>query len=302
MSPNGARSPRQSSRISRASAANASLRENIAGKRVIVVDDSIVRGTTTRAMVRMLREAGPREVHLRVSSPPYRWPCYYGLDTGSRAQLIAANLEVSEICEYLGANSLAYLSLEALKEATGAPRAGFCDACLTGNYPVAIPSSVADGGVPVETGAWESAVAAGSLAIAHELLGVAQEMLDLAVAHVKERHQFGVPIGSFQAVQHRLADVLIDVTAGRAVCRTAWVDRDRFMSAAARAAAGRAFQTATVHCQQVLGAMGSTWEHPLHRYQRRGLLLDRLLDPAPTLRDALSAVVATQRRVEVLDR
>jgi Acyl-CoA dehydrogenase, C-terminal domain len=159
-----------------------------------------------------------------------------------------------------------------------------------------------DGGVPVEPGAWEAAVAAGSLAIAHELLGVAQEMLDLAVAHVKERHQFGVPIGSFQAVQHRLADVLIDVTAGRAVCRTAWVDRDRFMSAAARAAAGRAFQTATVHCQQVLGAMGSTWEHPLHRYQRRGLLLDRLLDPAPTLRDALSAVVATQRRVEVLDR
>jgi amidophosphoribosyltransferase len=125
------------------------LRDAIAGQRLVVVDDSIVRGTTTRAMVRMLREAGAREVHLRVSSPPYRWPCYYGLDTGSRSQLIAANLEVNEICEYLGATSLAYLSLEALKEATGAPRAGFCDACLTGNYPVAIPSSVADGGVPV---------------------------------------------------------------------------------------------------------------------------------------------------------
>ncbi|MBO0692246.1 MAG: amidophosphoribosyltransferase [Acidimicrobiaceae bacterium] len=115
------------------------LRDAIAGQRLVVVDDSIVRGTTTRAMVAMLREAGAREVHLRISSPPYRWPCYYGLDTGSRSQLIAADLDVSEICEYVGANSLAYLSLDALKEATGAPRAGFCDACLTGNYPVAVP-------------------------------------------------------------------------------------------------------------------------------------------------------------------
>src|SRR6202044_541221 len=87
------------------------LRHAIAGQRLVVVDDSIVRGTTTRAMVRMLREAGVREGHLRISSPPYRWPCYYGLDTGSRSQLIAANLEVSEICEYIGADSLAYLSL-----------------------------------------------------------------------------------------------------------------------------------------------------------------------------------------------
>jgi len=117
------------------------LRDAIAGQRLVVVDDSIVRGTTTRALVRMLREAGATEVHLRVSSPPYRWPCYYGLDTGSRSQLIAANLDVSEICEYVGANSLAYLSLEGLKEATGAPRAGFCDACLTGNYPVAVPKT-----------------------------------------------------------------------------------------------------------------------------------------------------------------
>src|SRR5579859_968454 len=89
------------------------LRGVIEGKRLVVVDDSIVRGTTTRAMVRMLREAGAKEVHLRISSPPYRWPCYYGLDTGTRAQLIAANLEVGEICEYVGADSLAYLGLEA---------------------------------------------------------------------------------------------------------------------------------------------------------------------------------------------
>jgi amidophosphoribosyltransferase len=114
------------------------LRGVIEGKRLVVVDDSIVRGTTTRAMVRMLREAGAKEIHLRISSPPYRWPCYYGLDTGTRAQLIAANLEVGEICEYVGADSLAYLGLDALKEATGAAGAGFCDACLTGDYPVPV--------------------------------------------------------------------------------------------------------------------------------------------------------------------
>ena len=81
---------------------------------------------------------GP-EVHLRISSPPYRWPCYYGLDTGSRAELIAANLSVGEIEDYLGADSLAYLKLDALKRATGAPGAGFCDACLTGSYPEGVP-------------------------------------------------------------------------------------------------------------------------------------------------------------------
>lgn len=114
------------------------LRGVIEGKSLLVVDDSIVRGTTTRAMVRMLREAGAREVHLRISSPPYRWPCYYGLDTGTRSQLIAANLSVSEVGEYVGADSLAYLSLDRLKEATGAPGAGFCDACLTGDYPTPV--------------------------------------------------------------------------------------------------------------------------------------------------------------------
>ncbi len=115
------------------------LRDAVAGKRLVVVDDSIVRGTTTRAMVAMLREAGCREVHLRISSPPYRWPCYYGLDTGTRAELVAADLEVGEIRDYVGADSLAYLSLDALKRATGVPGAGFCDACLTGHYPVPVP-------------------------------------------------------------------------------------------------------------------------------------------------------------------
>jgi amidophosphoribosyltransferase len=118
------------------------LREAIAGKRLVVVDDSIVRGTTTRAMVAMLKEAGTKEVHLRISSPPYRWPCFYGLDTGTRAELVAADLEVGEICDYVGADSLAYLSLEALKKATGVPGAGFCDACLTGVYPVPVPAKL----------------------------------------------------------------------------------------------------------------------------------------------------------------
>ena len=115
------------------------LRDAIAGKRLVVVDDSIVRGTTTKGMLAMLREVGAKEVHLRISSPPYRWPCFYGLDTGTRSELIAADLEVGEICDYLGADSLAYLSLDALKKATGVPGAGFCDACLTGDYPVPVP-------------------------------------------------------------------------------------------------------------------------------------------------------------------
>jgi amidophosphoribosyltransferase len=115
------------------------LRQDIAGKRLVVVDDSIVRGTTTKAMVQMLREAGAAEVHLRVSSPPYRWPCFYGMDTGTRSQLLAADLSVSEIEQYLNVDSLAYLHLDRLVSATGAVGAGFCDACLTGSYPVEIP-------------------------------------------------------------------------------------------------------------------------------------------------------------------
>jgi amidophosphoribosyltransferase len=118
------------------------LRGNIEHKRLVVVDDSIVRGTTTRAVVRMLRDAGATEVHLRICSPPYRWPCFYGLDTGTRSELIAANLEVGEICEYVGADSLAYLELDALKAAIGAPAAGFCTACLTGDYPVPVPGNL----------------------------------------------------------------------------------------------------------------------------------------------------------------
>ena len=118
------------------------LRDNIAGRRLIVVDDSIVRGTTTRAMVSMLREAGATEVHMRISSPPYKWPCFYGMDTGLRGELLAANMGIEEIREYLNVDSLAYLTLDRLLTATGAVGAGFCDACLTGHYPVAVPVSL----------------------------------------------------------------------------------------------------------------------------------------------------------------
>jgi amidophosphoribosyltransferase len=119
------------------------LSENIRGKRLVVVDDSIVRGTTTRQIVAMLRESGATEVHLRISSPPYRWPCFYGMDTGRRSELLAADMSVGEICDYIGADSLAYLELDRLVRATGAPGESFCSACLTGNYPVAVPEGLA---------------------------------------------------------------------------------------------------------------------------------------------------------------
>jgi len=118
------------------------IRRNIEGQRLIVVDDSIVRGTTTRAMVEMLRSAGAAEVHMRISSPPYRWPCFYGMDTGTRAELLAANLTLREIQEYLRLDSLAYLELDRLIAATGTPASGFCSACLTGEYPVEVPVEV----------------------------------------------------------------------------------------------------------------------------------------------------------------
>ncbi len=120
------------------------LRENIRGKRLVVVDDSIVRGTTTRAMVTMLREAGAAEVHLRISSPPFRWPCFYGIDTPDRNELLAADRTIGEIAEFLDVDSLEYLTLCHLIEAIDAPGAGFCDACLTGSYPVPVPVALVE--------------------------------------------------------------------------------------------------------------------------------------------------------------
>ena len=116
------------------------LRENIAGRRLVVVDDSIVRGTTTRAIVRMLRDAGASEVHLRISSPPFRWPCFYGIDTPTRGELLAASMSPPEIERFLDVDSIAYIGVEELKTAIGAGSAGWCDACLTGRYPTAVPA------------------------------------------------------------------------------------------------------------------------------------------------------------------
>lgn len=109
--------------------------ETFAGRRVVLVDDSIVRGSTTRQLVRMVRDAGAAEIHLRVSSPPYRWPCFYGMDTSDRSQLLAARMDAAEIASFLDVDSLGYLSLPGLLAATGAPDAGYCTACLSGDYP-----------------------------------------------------------------------------------------------------------------------------------------------------------------------
>lgn len=113
--------------------------ESLRGRRVVLVDDSIVRGSTTQKLVAMVREAGATEIHLRVSSPPYRWPCFYGMDTSDRSTLIAARMEVDEIRERLGADTLGYLSLEGLLDSTGVADAGFCTACLSGEYPTEVP-------------------------------------------------------------------------------------------------------------------------------------------------------------------
>jgi amidophosphoribosyltransferase len=112
----------------------------IAGKRVVVVDDSIVRGTTSRKIVALLRNAGAREVHVRVSSPPVDGPCHYGIDTPTRAELVASSSTVAEIGRAIEADSIGYLSAEGLRRAVKADaragRSGFCDACFTGDYPV----------------------------------------------------------------------------------------------------------------------------------------------------------------------
>ncbi|MDP9392925.1 MAG: amidophosphoribosyltransferase [Actinomycetota bacterium] len=115
------------------------LRDVIAGKRLVVVDDSIVRGNTQRALVRMLREAGATEIHVRISSPPVKWPCFYGIDFASPAELVANGLSVEEIRESIGADSLGYISLEGLVGATEQPVDQLCRACFDGVYPVELP-------------------------------------------------------------------------------------------------------------------------------------------------------------------
>ena len=126
------------------------LREIIEGKRIVVVDDSIVRGNTQRAIVRMLREAGAREIHVRISSPPVEWPCYYGIDFASRAELIASGLEIDEIRRSIGADSLSYVSMQGLITATTVAENKLCTACFTGKYPIAVPADMSEGKMRLE--------------------------------------------------------------------------------------------------------------------------------------------------------
>ena len=115
------------------------LRDVIRGKRLIVVDDSIVRGNTQRALVRMLREAGALEVHVRIASPPVRWPCFYGIDFATRAELVASGLDVEGVRRSIGADTLGYISLDGLIAASEQPRTRLCTACFDGEYPIALP-------------------------------------------------------------------------------------------------------------------------------------------------------------------
>lgn len=130
--------PGQKSRESSVQVKLNAIREAVRGKRIIMIDDTVVRGTTSDRIVRMLREAGAKEVHMRVGSPPFLWPCYFGTDVPAREQLIAYNRSVDDICGIFGADSLAYLRLERLEEIVG--HLGICTGCFTGNYPLDPPT------------------------------------------------------------------------------------------------------------------------------------------------------------------
>jgi amidophosphoribosyltransferase len=118
------------------------LRDVIRGKRLVVVDDTIVRGNTQRALVRMLREAGAIEVHVRISAPPVKWPCFYGIDFASKAELVANGLDDEGIRASIGADSLGYVSLESMIAATEQPKTRLCRACFDGEYPIPLPDVV----------------------------------------------------------------------------------------------------------------------------------------------------------------
>jgi amidophosphoribosyltransferase len=115
------------------------VREVVEGKRVVVVDDSLVRGTTSKELVQMIRVAGAREVHFRVASPPITGPCYYGIDTPTKSELIASSHNVEDIRRHLGVDTLGYLSLDGMLRAAGGDPAEFCHACFSGQYPTPIP-------------------------------------------------------------------------------------------------------------------------------------------------------------------
>jgi amidophosphoribosyltransferase len=132
--------PTQAGRDAKVKVKYNAVREVLDGKSVVMVDDSIVRGTTTRGLVAMVRAAGAREVHMRVSSPPVTGPCYYGIDTPSREELIAANMTVDQIADSLGVDTLGYLSLDGMLNSVPAGPEGFCHACFSGDYPTPPPA------------------------------------------------------------------------------------------------------------------------------------------------------------------
>ena len=115
------------------------VREVLAGKKVVVVDDSVVRGTTSRGLVQMIRQAGAVEVHFRIASAPITGPCYYGIDTPTRGELIASTHSLDEIRRHLGVDSVGYLSLDGMRRAAGGDATEFCDACFSGDYPTEVP-------------------------------------------------------------------------------------------------------------------------------------------------------------------
>lgn len=141
--------------------------------------------------------------------------------------------------------------------------------------------------VDAESCDWDAAVAAGRRALAHEMVGASRRMLDLACQHALDRVQGGRPIARYQAIRHRLAETLVAIEAADALAQEAWADRSPGAAARAKASAGRAARVAAKHCQQVLGGMGFTTEHPLHRYVRRVLVLDQLLGGGARLSRAI---------------
>jgi amidophosphoribosyltransferase len=134
--------PAQAGRMAKVKIKFNPVREVLAGKKVVVVDDSIVRGTTSKALVQLIRQAGAKEVHFRVASPPITGPCYYGIDTPTKAELIGSSHDVEQIREHLGVDTLGYLSLDGMLRAAGGDPADFCHACFSGDYPTEIPEDL----------------------------------------------------------------------------------------------------------------------------------------------------------------
>ena len=134
--------PEQSSRETAVKLKLSPMRSQIEGKRVIMIDDSIVRGTTSNLITNLLRDAGAKEVHVKISSPPFVSPCYFGTDVPDKDHLIACKMNLDEICRHIGADSLDYLRVESLRELVPHIKGDFCQGCFTGEYPVDIPDDV----------------------------------------------------------------------------------------------------------------------------------------------------------------